>query len=211
MAKIKLGSVDIQQLLNTYEANLRQVQFQAEHIKQTIRSLKAALPAIQQAEMNEASMLTEVGDMLDITAAAVKAKPAKRRGRPPGVKMKPKSNTAEKAAPTAAKPKAKKKKSGRSSGYKLSEYDLLVFQALEENGRAMITSDIQEAVEKIKADKGEKVSSEEVLKMIIRSLQKLANRRDDISKVEYEGRGMAYALPSWVNNKGVIKNTRKRK
>jgi hypothetical protein len=36
-------------------------------------------------------------------------------------------------------------------------------------------------------------------------LQKLANRREDIKKVPYEGRGMAYALPEWLNGQGVIK------
>jgi hypothetical protein len=217
MAKIKLGSVDIQQLLNTYEANLRQVMFQAEHIKQTIRNLKAALPAIQQAELNEISMLTEVENMLDVSEPAVSSKTSKRRGRPPGVKVKKKAKKADSKAaapetdPTAKKAKAKKKESGRSGGYKLSEYDLLVFQALEENGRAMITADLQKAIEDIKAAKGENVDPEEVTTMIIRSLQKLANRRDDIRKVAFEGRGRAYALPSWVNNQGVIKPAHKRK
>jgi hypothetical protein len=199
MANLKLGSSDIKQLLANYESRSRQLQFELDHTKNMIRNLKSALPTIEQAEAEQAAILVELEANTQIAAPEAIAQPAaKRRGRPA------KKKNAE-AKPQAAKVQEKQERKERASGYRLSEYDELVFKALRDTDHAMINAQIVAFIEQDKAAQGENPGTEEIQTMVVRSLQKLANRRDDIKKVSYEGRGMAYALPEWVNSQGVIK------
>ncbi|WP_020536215.1 hypothetical protein [Lewinella cohaerens] len=201
MANLKLGSSDIKQLLANFASRQRQLQFELDHTRNMIKKLKSTLPAIEQIEAEQAALLAEVEAELEVvnTPAPVAKSGTKRRGRPARGKTK--------EAPVKPTPKAggKKTKKERSSGYRLSEYDELVFKALRETGHAMINTQIVAFIEADKAAQGENPGTDEVQKMVVRSLQKLANRRDDIKKTPYEGRGIAYALPEWLNGKGVIK------
>lgn len=122
--------------------------------------------------------------------------PKRKRGRKPakGANKKAKASTGGKG-----------NKGDRSSGYRLSPTDELVFKALEDNGKVLITTEIQDYVENAYRDQGDEKSGEEVRLLISRSLQKLANRRNDLIKVPYEGRGYAYARPEWVNKDGELK------
>lgn len=198
MANLKLGSSDVKQLVANYESKQRQLQFELDQTKRMIRSLKSTLPAIEEAESEQAAILAEVETT--IQDISIPSPGAKRRGRPVG------SKNGAKAKKTVKTPKAsKKKEKTRASGYRLSEYDQEVFNALQSTGRAMINAQIVSFIEEEKQQKGENPGAEEIQKMVVRSLQKLANRRDDIKKVPYNGRGMAYALPEWLNGQGVIK------
>lgn len=205
MANLKLGSSDVKQLVANYEAKQRQLQFELDQTKRMIRSLKNTLPAIEQAESEQAAILIEAETTIEeVSVPAPVAKPGgKRRGRPAGKKNGAK--TKKVTAPKVSKKKEKKDSKTRASGYRLSEYDQDVFNALKSTGRAMINAQIVSFIEEDKKEKGENPGTDEIQKMVVRSLQKLANRRDDIKKVPYEGRGMAYALPEWLNGQGVIK------
>ncbi len=198
MANLKLGSSDIKQLLANYDSRQRQLQFELDHTKNMIRNLKSALPAIEQTEAEQAAILVEIEADTEITPVAVAQPAAKRRGRPA------KKKNAD-AKPKAAKKKVKAESKERALGYRLSEYDELVFKALRDTDHAMINAQIVAFIEQDKAAQGENPGTEEIQTMVVRSLQKLANRRDDIKKVSYGGRGMAYALPEWLNGQGAIK------
>ena len=166
-----------------------------------IRNLKSALPAIEQTEAEKAAILVEFEADTQVVPTEVAPPATKRRGRP--AKKKVAKAVAKEAKEAKVKPKKEPKE--RASGYRLSEYDELVFQALRDTDHALINSQIVAFIEQQKAAQGENPGEEEIQTMVVRSLQKLANRRDDIKKVPYEGRGMAYALPEWLNAQGVIK------
>jgi hypothetical protein len=202
MAKSNLGSSEIKQLLADYESKQRRLQFEMDRIKGTIRNLKNSLPELEKAEAEQAEILATAE--MDLGEVAIPdAQPAPKRGRTAaGKSKKPKQPKSPKQPKESA---ASKETKDRSSGYRLSEYDELVFDALNAHGRAMINSELVAYIEEEKKNKGENVEEGEVLKMVVRSLQKLANRRDDIKKTPYEGRGIAYALPEWLNGQGVIK------
>lgn len=206
MANLKLGSSDIKALLATYESKQRQLQFELDQTKKMIRSFKSALPELEAAEAAQMASLAEVA-VLDEVAVAPVVAPKRKRGRPAGI------STKKMAGDIPAKKQTRKKsgKKGRSAGYRLSEYDQLVFKALEVTGTAMINSEIVDFIEADQKSRGEKADADHIQTMVVRSLQKLANRRDDILKVPYEGRGRAYALPAWVNNKGDLKRKHSRK
>ena len=208
MANLKLASSDIKALLATYESKQRQLQFELDQTKRMIRNFKSALPNLEAAEAAQIASIAEASTVLEevaIPAAAAVAAPPKKRGR------KPKNGSSAAPAKAPRQAKAKKTKKDRSSGYRLSEYDLLVYKSLEQTGTAMITSEITDFIVADQSKDGGKVDAAHVQTMVVRSLQKLANRRNDILKVPYEGRGMAYALPNWVNGKGDLKRKHARK
>ena len=60
-------------------------------------------------------------------------------------------------------------------------------------------------------DSGKSVNDAEVKNKVTRSLQKLANRRNDLKKVAFPGKGHAYALPEWLSEKGKLGTAFKRK
>lgn len=201
MANLRLGSSDVKQLLANYESRQRQLQFELDHTKNMIRNLKTALPAIEQTEAEQAAILVDFEADTQVVPAEVAQPATKRRGRPAKEK---KAEGTPKAPKVKAKKESKESKE-RASGYRLSEYDELVFKALRDTDHALINSQIVNFIQQDKAAQGENVTEDEVQTMVVRSLQKLANRRDDIKKVPYEGRGMAYALPEWLNGQGVVK------
>lgn len=207
MANLKLASSDIKALLANYESKQRQLQFELDQTKKMIRSFKSALPELEAAEAAQMATLAEAAAGLQEVAVAPVAVPKRKRGRPAGIASKKVASEIP-----ARKPGRKKSaKKDRSAGYRLSEYDLLVFKALEVTGTAMINSEIVSFIEADQQSSGQAADADHIQTMVVRSLQKLANRRDDILKVPYEGRGRAYALPAWVNNKGELKRKHSRK
>ena len=167
-----------------------------------IRNFKSALPNLEAAEAAQIASIAEASTVIEEVAIPAAAPAPKKRGRKP--------KAAAEAAPAKAprKTTTRKSKKDRASGYRLSEYDLLVFKALEETGSAMLTAEITDF---IVAAQGKGADAAKAQVMVVRSLQKLANRRNDIRKVSYDGRGRAYALPKWVNGKGDLKRKHARK
>lgn len=214
MANLKLTSLEMKRLVNDYESQLRQLQFQVEHTKNLIRDLKGSIPVMESQERAQAAQIAE---LTNVSVESPAAAPAKRRGRPKGKSTAPKST--KKAAPAKATdgapaPKTRKPRKAKApaqKGYRLSETDQLIMAALADTGRAMISNDLQEYLEGAKQAAGETVNSDDIALKISRSLQKLANRRDDLIKVPFEGRGKAYALPTWINSAGNLKNKHRRK
>ncbi len=127
----------------------------------------------------------------------------RRRGRPKGTTTKAKTKTTGRGK---AKPGRKKAAKDRSSGYRLSKYDELILQALDDRNKVMITNELQDFVEEQIRNEGQPVDPEEVRLRISRSLQKLVNRRKDLIKVPYEGRGFAYGRQNWFNKEGELKS-----
>jgi hypothetical protein len=110
----------------------------------------------------------------------------------------------KKAAPKKATKKPKK------SGYKLSAWDQYVIDSIKQAGQIRITQEIIDFVKtKAEADKLN-TNDEEIKNKVTRSLQKLANRRNDIIKVPFKGKGFAYAIPDWYGVKGKLDTKFKR-
>lgn len=103
-------------------------------------------------------------------------------------------------APKETKPKAAKKEAG-APGYRLSPIDQFVADSLKSQQKALITSDFVDLAKDNPAIKG---GEAQVKVKLNRSLHKLANKKGILVKVEYPGRGYAYALNEWVNAKGEL-------
>jgi ParB-like chromosome segregation protein Spo0J len=195
----ELSSNDIRHLINDYEAQIRRLQFELEQAKLTVRSLKESLSSVLEKEKTEAA--AALNTVADAQQAALeisdtpKRKGRRGRGRPRSQQAVAKAVNSD--SKKTAKKKGRKKTATRRT-YRPSEYDQYLFDCLQERGKATITSEFVSFAMDRKRAAGEEVTEDQVATMVARSLQKLANRRSDLLKVPYEGRGKAYVLPDWM-------------
>lgn len=190
MRKTTLSSGEIQDLINKYQSELKKLEFQTEEIVATIDGLKKWLASV---ESREKIVLAKVGKKKK-SAAKISMEPAvkRKRGRP--------SKKVKKVAPGAKKEKAAK-------GYKLSDWDNWVISSIKDKGQPLITQEIIDTVKAKAQESGLSSSDKEVKNKVTRSLQKLANRRGDIMKVPYKGKGHAYAIPGMQVKKKITKRS----
>lgn len=103
----------------------------------------------------------------------------------------------EKEAPRAEVGDEKRKR----KPYPLSEWDTFIMETIQENNRATLSREIYEAVKEKAIKAGVFTTDEKSKSKINQCLVKLTNRRDDLNKVKHKGRGYAYALPSWYDDR----------
>ncbi len=186
MRKTRLSSSEIQDLISKYQSELKKLEFQTEDIVSTITELQNWLESVEQSEK---TALSKMSRKRKIAVPKVTAPTeVKKRGRPP---KKAKKST-EKAVSTTQK---QIKKETAKKGYKLSNWDEWLISGITQKGKPMITQEILDWVKIKSQEAGIQTSENEIRNKVIRSLQKLANRRGDLVKVPYKGKGYAYATP----------------
>ena len=87
-----------------------------------------------------------------------------------------------------------KKPAGTRKPYPLSKWDKIIIDVIKENGKPATSKEIYDkSIAKAVAD-GIKMDEAKMKSKINQCLVKLANRRNDLKKVKYQGRGYAYTL-----------------
>lgn len=239
MIKSRLTSGEIQDLINRYNSDLKKLEFQVEDIKMTIAGLEKLMNSVALREKASfAKVKTKKTKIQTLTkpkktTSAAKAKSTtkskqKTKPTPKGKAKTTKNINVAKKAVSKAIPKAKTKVTAKlkpkktkskgailttsgKKGYKLSDWDNYVIQSISESGKVRITSEILESVKNKMAAAGKKVTDLQVRNKVTRSLQKLVNNRGDLAKVSYQGKGLAYALPTWLEAKGKVSSEFDRK
>lgn len=103
------------------------------------------------------------------------------------------------------KRKQRKKETKPRKPYPLSMWDKIILESITQNNHATLSKDIyDQSFDKAK-ELGIFVDEEKAKAKINQCLVKLANRRSDLVKVKYAGRGYAYSFPEWVDPKGHLK------
>lgn len=85
--------------------------------------------------------------------------------------------------------------------YPLSDWDKFIMETIQENNRATLSREIYEAVKEKAVNAGVFTTDEKSKSKINQCLVKLTNRREDLKKVNHKGRGFAYALPIWYDDR----------
>mgnify|MGYP003329176905 CR=1 FL=1 len=214
MSKSILTDSQKRDLIKKYQEEVVKLKYQLEKFEDIILELdKSNLKATNKTS----TKIARRGRPAKAKVEAVKAEP-KRRGRPAKAKVeavttKPKRRGRPRK--TISVPKVSLAKELRNNtklqevpkkrvrvvknGYKLSPWDEFIINALKEKQHVLISKDLIE-ISKSKAEKDNvKFDLDEVKNMLNRSLHKMANKRNDLIKTKYEGKGFAYALPNWVN------------
>ena len=108
----------------------------------------------------------------------------------------PGKKSKEASIPSIEKPDADASK----GGYKLSEFDEMIMEALRAKNHVLINADFIEYITDKLIAAGKPEEHDEIKKKVSRSLHKLTAKRNDLTQVEHSGRGLAYAYPEWVKN-----------
>lgn len=241
-----LRLLEKQQLVESYQSEIKKLQFQISLLKETVKQLKLGIKEDKKAPI-AASAAAIVSAVETSSSTSVKKKPGrpkkatsgsttakKKRGRPKKeatssttTKKKPGRPKKSAAATTSATTEVKKKpgrpkkavssstatktpkKRGRKpnqklGGYRLSEWDQLIVDGITKAGKALVKNELLDLAEAKNKEDNLKMDMQAINVKISQSLHKLANRRDDLVKVPFPGRGFAYALAEWKTSKGDI-------
>ena len=244
-----LSLLEKQQLVESYQSEVKKLQFQTALLKEAVSSLKESIKEDKKAGVTiEASAASIVASMEPSSStpatkkrgrgrppkkASAKTSQKKRGpGRPPKKAVSAAANLSDSESATAPQKKrgpgrppkkaasatvksktASKstapKKRGRKpnqkvGGYRLSEWDALIVDGIKQAGKALIKPELLSLAEQ--KNKAERLGMDDaaINVKISQCLHKLSNRRDDLVKVNYPGRGFAYALGEWKNSKGEV-------
>lgn len=222
MEYTQLSPLEVRDLINQYQSDLRKLQFQTLRTQAIIRELEQFAAEAEEALSLEEARIQELpaaGVEKPSAEAADAAPKEKAEAKPEKAEAKPKKTKATTKDKKTGQPK-KGKKTGRpqkkktasqkedsqkssksEAGYRLSDWDQFVIDRLKEKQSAMTTSDFASAAVK---DKSIDFGEAQIKVKLNRSLHKLANKKNVLVKVEHSGRGFAYALSDWLNSKGEL-------
>jgi len=221
MKRTKLSSNEIKDLIHKYKSELKKLEFQASDIDRTISQLEGLLK--KAAGAKKSSLKNKKTKSTSSNKVASKKKGKKGRPRKKAVAATKTANIKKAAAkkkvvkskllPVGAKKKSQPKpykKAVQKTGYRLTFWDEYVIESIKQAGKVRITQEIVDYVSsKLQAD-GKSFDIREIQNKVIRSLQKLVNRRNELKKVPFEGKGLAYALPTWFAENGKLNKEYKR-
>lgn len=172
----KLNEFDILDLLNEYQSEMRKLKHKMDFVKQKVADL-------------DAQYLLMKGKK---TAAIVVESPAEELA----------EKSMEVSAISTKKPAEAVKKPRKP--YPLSIWDKFILETIEENGRATLSKEIYDKARE-KAIAANVYEDENKAKAKVNQcLVKLTNKRNDIRKVKHKGRGHAYALPVWFDERNKL-------
>ena len=87
-----------------------------------------------------------------------------------------------------------KKTAGTRKPYPLSAWDKIIIDVIKNNGKPATSKEIYDKAMAKAAAEGIKMDEAKMKSKINQCLVKLANRRNDLKKVKYQGRGFAYTI-----------------
>ena len=93
--------------------------------------------------------------------------------------------------------------------YPLSQWDKFIIESITANGHATLSKDIYASVKEKAIAANIFINDDKSKAKINQCLVKLTNRRNDLRKVKYKGRGFAYALPDWYDDRNRLKKEHK--
>lgn len=86
------------------------------------------------------------------------------------------------------------KATGTRKPYPLSTWDKIIIDVIKENGKPATSKEIYDKAMAKAVSMGIKMDETKMKSKINQCLVKLANRRNDLRKVKYQGRGFAYTI-----------------
>ena len=78
--------------------------------------------------------------------------------------------------------------------YPLSKWDNIIIDVIKENGRPTTSKEIYDSAMQKAKEQGIAMGEDKMKAKINQCLVKLTNRRHDLKKVKYQGRGFAYSI-----------------
>ena len=228
MAKNHLTVQELEELIHRYNSEARKLTFQLKQVEETVADLQQQLaksastepkaaPAKAKAEKPaapkkkpgrprkakaEKEVAAETETKVETATETTKttAAPKRKRGRP----KKEKTASAGKKA-SSKKLRTEQEEASKPKGYRLSDWDLFIINSIKRANKVLVNADLMDkALNRVKKEKMD-LDEMALRGKLNRSIHKLANRRGDLVKVDYPGKGFAYGLPEWTDESGEIR------
>ncbi len=210
MGKITLTEFEKRKLITQYQSELRQLLYQVDRITDQINSLSKSLTDLDS---------NEIANVVDLAKSSVVSKPsseAKKSTLGSKRKAKPKKKTKSNKKKTSGRGPGRPPKGSHTFTYttqngekhELGEWDQIMIKGIHEAKQPLINSELLEVA--MNSPLGKKAGEKESRLMISRTIHKLVNRKPILKKVDYDGRGNAYATEGMVDTKGKVKKEFKR-
>ncbi|NRB54219.1 MAG: hypothetical protein HRU41_41610 [Saprospiraceae bacterium] len=198
--KTALDPVEIEQLISVYHSELRQLNYRVLSVRKNIEQLETALSK-QSTNKRQSVVSAPAVVASKPVAPAVAAPPVA-----PAAPSKPSSSTSGPRAPKKVNmPDPVQVRRVR----KLSPWDEFIITTLQTKDKVLIMSEFLDIVQS--EFDGAKGWTEAKIKSKLNAVfHKLANKKGNIVKISFEGRGFAYALPKWLNPAGELKKKYRR-
>ncbi len=210
MGKIILSEFEKRRLITEYRSELRQLLYQVSQVTEHIQSLSESLAEPESANLTE---------ILDLANIALGNEPGERKAAKTTSKPK-----AIKRSTSSKKTQAKRKTKGpgrppkgsniftyttqNGEKHELGDWDQLMIKSIHEAKQPLINAELLDIA--MDTALGKKIGAKEARLMISRTIHKLVNRKSILKKVDYDGRGNAYATEGMVNANGKVKKEYKR-
>jgi hypothetical protein len=172
----KLNEFDILDLLNEYYSELRKLRYKSDYVKFKISELEGRYNEIK-----------------------------RKKTRPLSSESMPESEVSTATSAPAATRGSKKPVKAKRKPYPLSAWDKMIISGIETTGRALSSKTIFNQVKEKATAAGIYQTDEKAKAKINQCLVKLTKRRKDLVKVNYKGRGYAYALPAFLDERGKLR------
>lgn len=199
--KTALDPVEIEQLISVYHSELRQLNYRVLSVRKNIEQLETALS--KQSTSKRQSVVA--------TPAVVATKPVAPTVAAPSLAPAPTPKSSSSTSGARAPKKVNMPDPVQVRRVrKLSPWDEFIITTLQTKDKVLIMSEFLDIVKGEFA--GAKGWTEAKIKSKLNAVfHKLANKKGNIVKISFEGRGFAYALPKWLNPAGELKKKYRRK
>ena len=192
-----LTAQEIAELVRKYQSEVRKLEYQILKTKETIQDLEQRLG----------------GSKIETTPAvaptiSVMEPPKRRRGRPRKNPIPESTTTIPPVTSTItpiAKPSVKRAIPKKKTGYRLSDWDKFIIENLQHAQHVLINSQLMDLAKDRVDSENLGLSDVQLRGKLNRSIHKLSNKRGELVKVDYPGKGFAYGLSEWADSKGEVK------
>lgn len=197
--KATLDPVEIEQLISVYNSELRQLNYRVLSVRKNIEQLESALA--KQTPTKRQSTVSAPAVVATKPSAPIESSPV--LSSPAPASSSSRSSTAPKKVAMPEPVQVRRRR-------KLSPWDQFIIDTLEKKDKVLIMSEFLDIV--TNEFEGAKGLSETKIKSKLNAVfHKLANKKGNIIKISFAGRGFAYALPQWLNSAGELKKKYRRK
>ncbi|MCB0640484.1 MAG: hypothetical protein KDC44_02555 [Phaeodactylibacter sp.] len=188
-----LTAQEIAELVRKYQSEVRKLEYQILKTQETIDDLQGRLGS---------SKIESVAPTITVIEPEAQKK---RRGRPR--KNMAEETTVSSPMPDQAVASASPKRSipKKKTGYRLSDWDKFIIENLEHAQHVLINSQLMDMAKQRVDDENMGLSDVQLRGKLNRSIHKLSNKRGELVKVDYPGKGFAYGLSEWADAKGEVK------
>ncbi len=190
MQSLNLTELEIRDLISKYESELRKLEYQMEKTQNTIADLRGLV--------TKTNYFTQASFASKTTYLPADAHVTEEIGAASTDNNQDKAETDNvNGVLVVASPRKRKK-----GGYRLSDWDNFVIGSLERAGRVLINADFFDLALQFARENNKDLDEKQIRGKISRSIHKLANKRGEIIKINFEGKGFAYALSEWIDSNG---------